>query len=222
MYIDTHAHRKTHFTQVLVGVHTLAVHPWELTAPFSRAEFDVKWERLKDTNAEAVAIGECGLDRAHEGIASIDDQVYVLLKHFELAKERRLPIIIHCVRSYSDLMHILKSIKFNQPVILHAYGGNEREMGELLKYDTYFSYGARLFKTDKILKVTPAEKLLLETGDQSEFSIEDIYKKAALVLGKKSEELEREIFRNFSRCFNQLDDVSAANFIDNLNRRKQS
>lgn len=220
MYIDTHAHHKSSFTQILVGVHTLAVHPWELKAPFSRAEFDVKWERMKESNDKAVAIGECGFDRVHEGIASIEDQDYVLKKHFELALERKLPVIIHCVRAYSDLLHLLKLTKFKHPVILHAYGGNEHEMNELLKYDVYFAYGARLFKNDKMLKITPIERLLLETGDQTDFSIEDIYKKAAESLGKKVEVLEEELYRNFLRCFNQLDDISATNFIDDLNCRK--
>lgn len=221
MYIDTHAHHKSNFTQVLVGTHTLAVHPWELVMPFSRDEFDKKWQSLKVSNTNAIAIGECGLDRVHEKIATIDDQVYVLMKHLELAQERELPVIIHCVRAYSDLLHILKRAKLKKPVILHAFGGNAHEMGELLKYDTYFSYGARLFKNDQMIKITPPERILLETGDQTEKSIKDIYKKAAESLNKEEDVLEEELYQNFLRCFNQLDHVSAANFIDDLNRRKE-
>lgn len=220
MYLDVHAHQKSNETQILVGVHTKAVHPWELTLPFDRKHFDEQWEILKADTKDIVAIGECGLDRVHEGIASIDDQVYVLLKHFELASDLKLPIIIHSVRTHSDLLGILKKIKFQQPVMLHAFGGNEKEMHDYLKYDVTFTYGKRIFKNDSMLKITPLKNLMFETGDQAEFSIADIYQQGAKSLGMEVEKLEEQLYANFKRVFNQLDDVSASDFIKNLNIRK--
>lgn len=220
MYLDVHAHQKSNDTQILVGVHTKAVHPWELTLPFDRKRFDEQWEILKADTKDIVAIGECGLDRVHEGIASIDDQVYVLLKHFELASDLKLPIIIHSVRTHSDLLGILKKIKFQQPVMLHAFGGNEKEMHDYLKYDVTFTYGKRIFKNDSMLKITPLKNLMFETGDQAEFSIADIYQQGAKSLGMEVEKLEEQLYANFKRVFNQLDDVSASDFIKNLNIRK--
>lgn len=220
MYLDVHAHQKSNETQILVGVHTKAVHPWELTLPFDRKRFDEQWEILKANTKDIVAIGECGLDRVHEGIASIDDQVYVLLKHFELASDLKLPIIIHSVRTHSDLLGILKKIKFQQPVMLHAFGGNEKEMHDYLKYDVTFTYGKRIFKNDSMLKITPLKNLMFETGDQAEFSIADIYQQGAKSLGMEVEKLEEQLYANFKRVFNQLDDVSASDFIKNLNIRK--
>lgn len=220
MYLDVHAHQKSNDTQILVGVHTKAVHPWELTLPFDRQRFDEKWEEVKASAKDIVAVGECGLDRVHEGIASIDDQVYVLLKHFELASELKLPIIIHSVRTHSDLLGILKKIKFQQPVMLHAFGGNEKEMHDYLKYDVTFTYGKRIFKNDSMLKITPLKNLMFETGDQTEFSIADIYQQGAKSLGMEVEKLEEQLYANFKRVFNQLDDVSASDFIKNLNIRK--
>ncbi|AUN97578.1 hypothetical protein DOM21_13535 [Bacteriovorax stolpii] len=220
MYLDVHAHQKSNETQILVGVHTKAIHPWELTLPFDRQRFDEKWEEIKASAKDLVAVGECGLDRVHEGIASIDDQIYVLLKHFELASELKLPIIIHSVRTHSDLLGILKKIKFQQPVMLHAFGGNEKEMNDYLKYDVTFTYGKRIFKNDTMLKITPLKNLMFETGDQTEFSIADIYRQGAKSLGMEVEKLEEQLYANFKRVFNQLDDVSASDFIKNLNIRK--
>ncbi len=220
MYLDVHAHQKSNDTQILVGVHTKAFHPWELVLPFERKNFDEKWEALKKETDNIVAIGECGLDRVHEGIASIEDQIYVLRKHFELAQELKLPIIIHSVRTHSDILGILKKIKFSYPVMLHAYGGNEYEMQEYLKYDVYFTYGARIFKNDKMLKITPLNRLMFETGDQHEFSIKDIYEQGAKSLGMDILKLEDELFANFKRVFGNLDDVGAADFIEYLNTRK--
>lgn len=220
MYLDVHAHQKSNDTQILVGVHTKALHPWELLSPFDRKVFDKNWEELTSNTKDIVAIGECGLDRVHEGIASIEDQIYVLLKHFELAEKLNLPIIIHSVRTHSDLLGILKKIKFQGPIMLHAFGGNEKEMHDYLRHNVYFTYGARIFKNDKMLKITPLDRLMFETGDQSEFSILDIYKKGAESLGVELVDLEEKLFQNFCRVFNKLDNVSATDFIQNLNLRK--
>lgn len=220
MFIDAHTHRPSHTTHIRVNVHTKAIHPWDLAHSFDRESFDLSWEKLKKETNGIVAIGECGLDRVHEGIAAIEDQIYVLEKHFELATSLKLPIILHTVRAYSDLLHILKQNKFKNSIMLHAFGGNDHEMHELLKYPVWFTYGKRLFYTDKMLKVTPIDKLLLETGDQGEYSIEDIYKKAAESLGMSVSDLETQLERNFLDFFGQKDDISAANFIKNLNSRK--
>lgn len=220
MQIDTHAHQLSNSTQIVVGVHTLGVHPWELILPFDRDLFDQSWNQLITRTDGIYAMGECGLDRVHANIADIEDQKYVLLKHFEEAAKRRIPLILHSVRTYSDVLAIFKKIKFSYPVLLHAFGGNDHEMHELLKYPVYFSYGARLFNTTNMLKITPIDRLLLETGDQLEYSIADIYQKASESLGIELEELEVRLKKNFLTFFDKFDDVSATDFIHDLNTRK--
>lgn len=220
MQIDAHAHQISSSTQIVVGVHTLGIHPWELTLPFDQSQFDQQWAELIKRENGIYAIGECGLDRVHEGIADIEIQKNVLLKHFEEATKRKIPLILHSVRTYSDVLAIFKKIKFPYPVLLHAFGGNDHEMHELLKYPVYFSYGARLFNTDKMLKVTPLDRLLLETGDQLDYSLADIYKKASESLGVPLDELESQLEKNFLTFFDKLDDISATNFIHDLNTRK--
>jgi len=220
MQIDAHAHQLSSSTQIVVGVHTLGVHPWELTLPFDRSLFDQKWKKLVKRTSGVYAMGECGLDRIHADIAGIEDQKYVLMKHFEEALARKIPLILHSVRTYSDVLAIFKKIKFPYPVLLHAFGGNDHEMHELLKYPVYFSYGARLFNTDKMLKLTPIDRLLLETGDQLDYSISDIYQKASESLGIELKELEATLEKNFLTFFDKLDDISAADFIHDLNTRK--
>ena len=222
MQIDSHAHQLSKNTQIIVGVHTLGVHPWELILPFSREVFDLKWNELTKRQNGVYAIGECGLDRIHENITDIENQKYVLLKHFDEARKRKIPLIIHSVRTYSDILSILKKNKLSCPLLLHAFGGNEYEMHELLKYPVYFSYGARLFNTSKMLKVTPIERLLLETGDQLDYSIGDIYQKASESLGIELFELEKKIKNNFLTFFDKLDNISATDFIHDLNTRKSN
>ena len=220
MEIDAHAHQLSTYTQVLIGVHTIGIHPWELTHPFNRIDFDIKWEKIIQRHDGIYAIGECGLDRVHEGIADIEDQKYVFMKHLELALDRGLPLIVHSVRTNSDILEILKKTKFPLNILIHAFGGNDHEMHELLKYPVSFSYGARIFKSNKMLKMTPLDKLLLETGDQNEFSISEIYKYAAESLGVDKNKLEMILFKNFLTFFKKFDDVSTSDFIKDLNTRK--
>ena len=115
MQIDSHAHQLSKYTQIIVGVHTLGVHPWELVLPFNREAFDLKWNELIKRKSGIYAIGECGLDRIHENITDIENQKYVLLKHFDEARKRKIPLIIHSVRTYSDILSILKKNKLSCP-----------------------------------------------------------------------------------------------------------
>ncbi|NOT78363.1 MAG: TatD family hydrolase [Bacteriovoracaceae bacterium] len=219
MFIDVHAYHLSAALQILVGIDTIAIHPWELKSPFDQLAFDNNWIDVCKKSYHMLAIGECGLDRAHENIVDIDTQKEVLKKHFELANERSLPIIIHSVRAYSDLLGMLKRKPFKNNILLHAFGGNDYEVQELLKYPVYFSYGARLLKNPLTISIIPIDRLLLETGDQTEISIEQIYSKAAELLNISIPELQKIIKKNFLTFFNQSNDESSSDFIKNLNIR---
>lgn len=219
MFIDVHAYHLSTSVQILVGVDTIAIHPWELKSPFDQSAFDLKWIEICEKSYHMLAIGECGLDRVHENIVDIEKQKEVLKKHFELAQTRSLPIIIHSVRAYSDLLGMLKRKPFKNNILLHAFGGNDYEVQELLKYPVYFSYGARLLKNPLTISTIPINRLLLETGDQTEVSIEQIYNKAAELLKISNLELQNIILNNFLAFFNQSNDESASDFIKNLNIR---
>lgn len=223
MLIDSHAYHLSKHIQIMVGLDTWAFHPWDLHAPFDRKSFDILWcqRRFEEQlhNGSLLAIGECGLDRVHENIASIDDQKYVLSLHLKLARELKLPVIVHSVRSHSDVLEVLKREKYEGKIMLHAFSGNERELKEFLKFDCYFSYGARLQHTELTVKVVPLNRMLLESGDQSELSLEHIYSKASKVRGIELEVLKNQIKINFLTFFGYSDDVSAANFIKKLSIR---
>jgi len=219
IYIDTHAYHRSEHTQILVGIDTVGVHPWELKEPFNKEDFEKKWKLVSTNCQDKLALGECGLDRSHEGIVGIDIQKEVLMKHFELAAEHSLPIIIHSVRSNSDLLSLLKKKPFKGNILLHAFGGNQYEANELLKYPVYFSYGARLLKNPLTIKSVPIERILLETADQKEVKIEEIYFEAAKILQISLESLQIIILKNFLRFFNQANNGRSSDFIKKINSR---
>lgn len=216
MIIDAHAHILTSYPQILNGVHTYALHPWDIDPNIDLNSFKLEFKKEVLKRAHSLkAIGECGLDRARLESVDIQLQKQVFLIHLEIAQEFSLPMIIHCVRSFSDMLEILKSISPKIPLMFHAFNGNQVEMDSLLKYNAYFSQGLSLFKNYSKIHQIPLERLLLESGDQNEKTIEEIYLKAALDLNLKKEALSQRVVENTLKFFN-ADNISPADFVKNL------
>lgn len=60
----------------------------------------------------------------------------------ELAADRSLPVIIHCVRTYNDLIPILRHYPHVTPVI-HGFTGSPELAERLLQAGGYLSFGHR-------------------------------------------------------------------------------
>jgi TatD DNase family protein len=224
VFVDIHTHNfhveKNHLN-FLVGSHSLGIHPWELNNPFDIHSCKEKFNNLKNQlSSKVLAIGECGLDRRREGLVSIEIQEKILEWHMDWALEVKLPIVIHCVRAYSDLLKILKTKKYRGKILLHDYSENLEMAQALLHYDCYFSFGARLFKNnldlEKVFQSLPLDKIFLETDDQKVFNIEAIYEKAQSLLNMNEVALEERLMSNLTDFFSDLDNISTADVIDNL------
>jgi TatD DNase family protein len=224
VFVDIHTHRfhpcKNHLN-FQVGSHSLGIHPWELSNPFDIHSCKEKFNNLKNRlNSKVLAVGECGLDRRREGLVSIEIQEKILEWHMNWAVEVKRPIIIHCVKAYSDLLKILKTKKYQGKILLHDYSENLEMAQILLHYDCYFSFGARLFKNnsdlEKVLQSLPLDRIFLETDDQEVFNIEAIYKKAQSLLNISEEALEERLINNLTDFFSDLDNISTSDVIDNL------
>ncbi|WP_162902444.1 TatD family hydrolase [Facilibium subflavum] len=66
-------------------------------------------------------VGEIGLDKR---IADFPKQQSFFQAQLELAEQYKKPVIIHSVKSHNEIIQILKSIKFTQGGIIHAFNGN--------------------------------------------------------------------------------------------------
>lgn len=215
MYIDAHTHQKDPNTiAVIMGKHALGIHPWDVLAPFNLESLKKKFKEI--SIERMFAIGECGLDRAREGLATIEEQSEVLNWHFDLSRKNKLPLIFHCVRAHSDLLGMLKSQKWQTPFMLHDFSGNEKQITEYLKYQAFFSLGKRILKDHSMLKHIPRERLLLETDDQNEVGIDSLYRETAAVLDLPLSELEEQLEKNFLTFFSEAYDVSSPDFIKNF------
>jgi TatD DNase family protein len=153
------------------------------------------------TQKNMLAIGECGLDRS-VGVDFALQKLY-FEQQIVIAEKHDNPLIIHCVRAYSDLLKLKKEDKSGVPWIIHGYHGNLETTLSLIRHGFYFSVGERLLKDEPkqgIFRTIPIERLFLET-DESKRPITEIYSMAAQSLRLDENELAQIIARNFTSVF---------------------
>lgn len=180
--------------------YSVGLHPWNLD-DLSNEEWLSDLIQLTG-HPQVLAIGECGLDRSIE--TPVEQQEPVFIRQIEIAEKSGNPLILHAVRSYSDLLRIKKTRPGTVTWILHGYNGNTETTRQLLAHDFYFSWGPALLKDqeklNKSLRLIPLDHLFFET-DESMVSIESIYIFVASVLQLPVEELIKTIYKNFQSIF---------------------
>ncbi len=175
------------------------LHPWNL----NEHSFEkIEEIRVLAEEKKIIAIGECGIDRVCK--TNLDLQIDVFKKQIQIAVKYNLPLIVHCVKAYSDLLSILKNSKELPKIIFHDFKADSETIGKIIGKNRYFSFGRSLLlgnrKAIEALKIIPKEKLFLET-DKADISIEKVFIEAADYLGCSKENLLKQITENFHHCF---------------------
>lgn len=194
-YLNLHSHYKPQATneisirnayhffpkkEILGQYFSAGIHPWHLHK-HSLKDIPGIVEPLL-SHPKVVAIGEIGLDKLKPNLGL---QTAAFLVQTEIAEAAQLPIILHCVRAYPE---VLKLIKPKQTIfILHNYYANEQITNSFLKLpNVYFSLGKRyrLAQGSKrgYARIIPAERVFIET-DQTREPVEHAYQEIAGHLG---------------------------------------
>ena len=129
-------------------------------------------------------------------------QLSALRTQLRLARERGLPVVLHCVRAFEPLMRELAASE-PRAVIFHGFIGSPEQARQALAKGYCLSFGERTFaspKTLAALRGTPLSQLFLETDD-SPVPIAEIYARAAEAKGVPEEVLQRAILDNYKRIF---------------------
>jgi len=103
-----------------------------------------------------------------------------LKKQIQLSEELKLPLTLHIVKSFNEIVVLKNQIKPKQKWIIHGFN-NYKQTEVLLKNDFYLSFGSGLLSNQKLqnaFKKMPNHKILLETDD-SDVKIEKLYTFAA-------------------------------------------
>lgn len=177
------------------GVCSIGIHPWYIPA-----DFDVALCRLKEIvlKSNVVAVGECGLDKVCS--TPFDLQTSIFKEQVVVSEEVKKPLIIHCVKSYAELLQIKKEYNPAQQWIVHGFRGNFETAQMLIRAGIIVSIGEK-FNTEAV-KQLPIEKIFIES-DESTLPIEDIYRKVANVCELSEKELIDNIKNRYKYIFMQ-------------------
>jgi len=119
-------------------------------------------------NEKVKAYGEIGLD-FYRNLSPRDVQLKRFREQIELAKELRLPIVVHDREAHQETLEILKSEKADEcGGIIHCFSGDYEMAKECIDMGFYISIpGSITFKNAEkfreIIQRLPLESLLVET-----------------------------------------------------------
>lgn len=156
------------------------LHPWDAGSPRPTDWLAQLTARL-DADPRA-SVGEIGLDRWILDSARPDDprlagvrraplaeQIAAFLPQLALAAARDLPVTIHCLQAFGELLPLLRAHpRPSRGFLLHAYGGPSELVPELVALGAWFSFNPafldpRKTRQQAAFRAVPAERLLCET-----------------------------------------------------------
>ncbi len=167
------------------------IHPKSLS---DGLEKQLIWLQEISVAENCVAIGECGLD----GLIDVDEesQEKAFQAQIEIANSVKKPLIIHCVKRFSQLLKFRKMSKV--PMIVHGFNKRKTIGDDLLKNGLCLSFGKSVLynvNLQDFVKHLPIENLFLET-DSADFEIKELYQKVADLRNMRLEDLSKKIKNN--------------------------
>lgn len=214
-YVDFHTHRRSGDALEILNVEaldagavaracqqeqpfSLGVHPWR--AAENPERLNEAFERIERvvSGGRTVAIGECGLDWAVEVDRKLQAEVFE--RQFALAKRYNLPIILHCVRAFEEVMQTLRVRKIRRAVF-HSFVGSPQQAERVVREGYFCSFSPRSLMSSRtceaIRQIAPSA-LLIERDESAE-SIVSIYERIAELRNCSIEELRKLVFENYKR-----------------------
>ncbi len=211
--IDFHTHNKQQNDDVISIVNqypkefenkyrltSVGLHPWFIDTETLGDELETLEQIVRD--GKCIVIGECGLDKKTETPFKI--QRLVFKKQLELAEKYQLPVIIHCVSSFAQLIADKnKNVSESVPLIIHGFAKKVEMAQQLIDHGFYLSFGSNLLKSKTLqnsFKNVRLDRVFLETGSHDE-TIQEIYEFAAKNLNISVQDLNKQITANFNTVF---------------------
>ncbi len=175
-------------------------------------------KKMAQDEPKVRAIGEIGLDYywEKEERARARQQV-VFRRQMELARELRLPVIVHDREAHGDCMEITRQFPEVRGVY-HCYAGSVEMARELLRLGYYLSFtGVITFKNARkaieVIREAPIDRLMIETDApymapepyrgrrNSSLYVHRMAETIAAVKGMDAAEVERVTMENGKRLF---------------------
>jgi TatD DNase family protein len=182
-----------------IPFYSIGIHPWYIVE--DRVEFDLEIMEIKLQEKNCLAVGECGLDKRIE--IPMELQQAVFEKQLLLAQKYGIPVVIHCVAAFQEVIAITKRLNITIPLIIHGFSKNEQTAKQLLENGFFISFGKYLLRNpdlESVFKSVPGNRFFLET-DTVEENIDAVYALAAKYKDVNLEEIQKQINSNFQAVF---------------------
>jgi TatD DNase family protein len=182
-----------------IPYYSIGIHPWYIVD--NRVETDLEIIESVLNQGKCLAIGECGLDKRIE--VPMDLQQAVFEKQLLLAQKYDVPVVIHCVAAFQEVIAIKKKMNITVPLIIHGFSKNKQTAKQLIDNGFYISFGKYLLRNSEletVFKSVPNDRFFLET-DTIEENIDVVYALAAKYKDVNLEEIQKQINSNFQAVF---------------------
>lgn len=143
----------------------LGVHPCDVD---ELTEADMEWIAAQSRNDKIVAVGEIGLDYYWDDVdRNVQKKWFV--RQMQLAREIKLPIIIHSRDAAADTYDIMKAEHAEEiGGVVHCYSYTKEMARQFLEMDFYFGLGGVLTfsnakKVKEAAEYIPMDRIVLET-----------------------------------------------------------
>ncbi|HEV2498501.1 MAG TPA: TatD family hydrolase [Terriglobia bacterium] len=175
--------------------------------------------RAMAQNPRFRAVGEIGLDY-HYDHSPREAQREIFIRQLALARELKLPVLIHCREAWEDLRALLEQHWRGSGLqgILHCFTGSREEAFGLMDAGFMVSFAGNLTfkKSDglrEVARMIPVDRLLTETdcpflapvphrGKRNEPAfVAEVLKQLAALRGVGEEALAEQVAENFKRMF---------------------
>lgn len=119
------------------------------------------------SEGSAIAVGEFGLDYQLDSY-DISAQQYYFNAQMELAKQFKLPVILHVRKAHDDVIKYLKTNRFKYGGIVHAFSGSLPQALMYIRLGFKLGFGGastyeRAKKQHTLIKELPLRSIVLET-----------------------------------------------------------
>ena len=203
--LDIHTHC-TEATEALISVdprrfdpqpglwYSVGYHPWDNVDELGDNDFALLEQCA--LHPQVLAVGETGMDRLRGADLSVQETVFA--RHLQLAADLGKPVIVHCVRAAQDILAARHRAGLDAvPMIIHGLRSNEHVARALLDAGCYLSYGIRF--NPAALRITPLDRLLIETDDALDATIHDVALAVATALDRPIDTVTKTAAGNAQR-----------------------
>lgn len=166
---------------------------------------------------QPVAVGECGLDYTDSAIADKTYQQHLFAAQLGLAREFKLPVIIHARKAVEDVINMIRASGHHHGVV-HSFNGSYQQAQRLIDSGYKLSFGGavtfdRARRLRELFAKLPLQAIMLETDapDQPDSShqgqrnepayLRDVWLKLSELREETAEEIANTTTRNAIELF---------------------